>query len=77
MANKIEKICSTCINWHKYNKYANEAHKKDGGYCHSDCIGEDESPDCYTEYSLVYPFMEGGKFWTGPKFGCVNWSKKP
>lgn len=33
----------------------------------SDTPGEDE---------LVYPYYEGGRFYPGPEFGCVNWKKR-
>lgn len=43
------------------------------GYCRSEKLSEDYG-SCIGDRSdmLVYPYMEGGRFWVGPKFGCVH-----
>jgi hypothetical protein len=64
------KNCKTCEHWNRVTPYPNErSYYNSGGYCESPKIGEgiEHEPD-----SLVYSYMEGGSFWTGPMFGCVH-----
>jgi hypothetical protein len=44
-----------------------------GGLCKSPFMKEEYD---HTENSLVYSYSEGGSFWVGPKFGCVNHEPK-
>lgn len=66
--------CETCSNWVKYTDMERgppfPSAKMEGGICTSKKFVE----DCdYALDMLVYSYDEGGKFWTGPKFGCVHW----
>lgn len=61
--------CETCKFWKRNTAaYATEEEKR-GGFCHSEKIVE-YGP--YKEDMLVYSYCEDGRFWTGPKFGCVH-----
>jgi hypothetical protein len=67
--------CKTCKHWMPYSdKYpkghASEA-KKAGGLCQSEKLVEDLGDD-YGADMLIYEYLEGGGFWTGPDFGCVH-----
>ncbi len=42
-----------------------------GGICGSNKLAEDRGQG-YGHDMLVYPYNEGGEFWTGPEFGCVH-----
>jgi hypothetical protein len=42
-----------------------------GGICRSDKLIEDWGQGHGADM-LVYPYSEGGSFWTGPDFGCVH-----
>mgnify|MGYP001611991145 FL=1 len=62
--------CKTCQLWRPvvgefYNKEASN-----GGICKSGKITEEIGG--YAPDRLVYPYDEGGYFWTGPDFGCVH-----
>jgi len=66
--------CSTCKHWTPYiikhpNGYAKKD-ERDGGFCGNDKITEDLGR--HNHVMLVYSYNEGGEFWTGPDFGCVN-----
>lgn len=73
--------CATCKHWVSYlEKYPNGIlyHGSDvtiGGICQSlklaEASDEERQPDM-----LVYTYDEGGKFWTGPEFGCVHHQPK-
>lgn len=60
--------CKTCAHW---RAYTGPGKQQVGGYCQSEKIIEDREgrfePD-----ALVYSYCEGGRFWTGPEFGCVH-----
>ena len=43
-----------------------------GGLCDNPKIHEGGCD--YGMDALVYPYAEGGTFWTGPEFGCVHHS---
>jgi hypothetical protein len=63
-----DRKCKNCAYW----KPTPEDHG--GGQCQSENIVEDWYDDaCYRPDMLVYPYSEGGYFWTGPEFGCVHW----
>ena len=58
--------------------YCGECRHRDAeGYCTSDKLEEEwnrkRDDDC--EY-LIYSYPEDGRFWVGPKFGCVHFEKK-
>lgn len=67
--------CKTCKHWVRYSvKYPRSKEADDkmaGGICESEKFWEGDwyghPPD-----ALVYPYDEGGEFWTGPEFGCVH-----
>lgn len=67
--------CKTCKHWTPYTtKYPNGGAPEDersGGLCGSEKLTEDYGLGHGADM-LVYPFMEGGDFWTGPQFGCVH-----
>ena len=73
--------CRSCGKWEPYltafpNRiFAESEEKKAGGLCCSDKLVEDHS-GLHEKDMLVYPFTEGGHFWTGPDFGCVHWEPK-
>ena len=46
-------------------------HRNEKGLCESDKIQEDYGHEDTTDM-LVYPYLEGGYFEVGPKFGCVH-----
>lgn len=75
------KKCRSC-RWHRKVERQRPigAEEDNGSYCMSDKMyelgarpkgGEEFSPD-----HLVYAFNEGGYFWTGNSFGCVNWEDR-
>ena len=66
------KYCETCKQWQQTPISA--FHPVPGGYCLSDKLNEEYG---HAEDTLVYSDSEGGQFWTGPKFGCVNHEEKP
>lgn len=52
--------------------------RNDKGECTNEKLHEQ---DVYSfkrpeEDHLVYSYDEGGKFWVGPKFGCIHWRVK-
>lgn len=57
--------CKTCRHWIPV------ARGREGGICDSDMLTEDYGMP-YGPAMLVYPYNEGGEFWTGPEFGCVH-----
>ena len=63
--------CKTCKHWERGS--ANYADKDEhaGGFCRSEKIGEDHGQG-FKPDTLVYSYDEGGSFWTGAEFGCVN-----
>lgn len=68
--------CKTCKHWTIYTtKYPNKffaiEDKRAGGICGSAKLVEDIGQGHGADM-LVYPYNEGGDFWTGPDFGCVN-----
>ena len=67
--------CKTCKHWTPYaTKYPNGGAREDeraGGICGSAKLVEDYGQGHGADM-LVYPYSEGGEFWTGPDFGCVN-----
>lgn len=69
------KTCITCAKWVAYDKHypggSAVGAKRAGGYCTSSKIVENYE-DKYDPDMLVYPYCEGGEFWTGPNFGCVH-----
>ena len=74
--------CKDCNNWKPYTKiegYSYPENNKEvhGGYCESQFITEDScNRSDYKENALVYSYYESGSFWTGAKFGCVNFEDK-
>lgn len=70
--------CKTCVHW--VPELDQDGRIKEsrvlGGDCISHLIGEDYGRSAFTEKSLVYSYAEGGSFWTGPDFGCVNHEHK-
>jgi hypothetical protein len=45
------------------------------GICGSNKIMEDLAANyeaIESQDMMIYPYQEGGKFWVGPKFGCVH-----
>lgn len=73
--------CKTCIHWTPVPvKYPNMANRKDkylqGGICESENLMEAWGDSSYDKISLIYPYAEGGEFWTGPDFGCVHHKEK-
>jgi len=72
----MTKHCETCQNgepipdsWYINPSSERAARIGKGGWCTSKKIQEDLH---YEEDSLQYSYSEGGRFWVGPKFGCVN-----
>ena len=61
--------CKDCKFWDMKHEYTN------GGYCMNESIREDTGKE-FCENELVYSYEEGGFFWTGAKFGCVNFKEK-
>jgi hypothetical protein len=60
--------CKTCKHWNRSKPNFNPT--ADFGQCVSDKLAEsDVTP---TLDMLVYEYMEGGAFFTGPEFGCVH-----
>jgi hypothetical protein len=53
-------------------------HRDAGGYCNSDKLQEDWGNCTEDQKSdmLLYSFMESGRFWTGPNFGCIHHAEK-
>lgn len=63
--------CKTCVHWVQNEDAKHEF--ADGGYCGHGKVGEDYySEEAYQPDALVYSYLEGGRFWTGPEFGCVH-----
>ena len=71
--------CTTCKHWvpanEKYPRNHWDEDKQAGGLCESPKLTEDHEFR-HDADMLVYPYTEGGEFWTGPKFGCVNHEAK-
>ena len=67
--------CKTCEHWAPCSSDTSFANRKNdekaGGICRSDKITEDHWGRHGSDW-LVYPYQEGGYFWTGPDFGCVH-----
>jgi hypothetical protein len=67
--------CKTCKHWEPCaaNPHLAPVTKGAirGGVCRSDKLIEDWGQD-YSADMLVYPYSEGGGFWTGSDFGCVH-----
>jgi hypothetical protein len=70
--------CRTCKHWLPYRaKYPDSGAKEDeqsGGLCQSEKLTEDYYQGHGADM-LIYPYMEGGEFWTGADFGCVHHQK--
>ena len=66
--------CKDCKHWNKLQTNYGTSEHQAGGYCLSNSITEDYG--VYSENSLVYSYSESGSFWTGAKFGCVNFEDK-
>lgn len=66
MTETAKPTCSTC------------KHRDAGGYCNSDKLQEDWGHCTEDQKSdmLLYSFMESGRFWTGPNFGCIHHAGK-
>lgn len=68
------KTCKTCMFWSGEALFGNPdrftqrecTHDKLREYYFADAADDD----------LVYPYQEGGSFYTGPNFGCVHHVKK-
>lgn len=60
-------LCKTCAHWREGDR---RAIGYGGGVCRNPKITEDYGQR--TDDMLVYPYNEGGWFWTGPDFGCVH-----
>ena len=67
--------CKTCKHWTRVQeKYPGAFKSPDvnaGGICGSQKVVADYSGTHEADI-LVYPYPEGGEFWTGPDFGCVH-----
>jgi hypothetical protein len=47
--------------------------RTDDGHCTSEKVQEDWGQSAAERVdSLVYSYNESGRFWVGPKFGCVH-----
>jgi hypothetical protein len=74
--------CKDCQFWTPYLEYFDRVkpsgcREEFGGICTSHLIDEDCGSDSnHLENALTYPYQEGGYFWTGAKFGCVNFEEK-
>ncbi len=72
--------CETCKHWRPYASEFPNSFPTDGsvagGLCRNGKITEDYGGN-YGPDMLVYPYCEGGHFWTGPQFGCVNHEVAP
>lgn len=72
--------CKTCKHWNTYKDEFPRSLREDGhasgGICKSDKLTEEYSFRYYTNDRLVYPYSEGGYFWTGHNFGCVHHEEK-
>ena len=69
--------CKTCAKWEHDAEFYTLRHdgrvKIAGGICISEKLTEDYSDGQERGCDeLVYPYNEGGHFWTGPEFGCVH-----
>lgn len=67
--------CKTCAHWGEIDAYDWNELRKIGGYCNSEKLRE-TSEDAYDSDALVYSYDEGGRFWTGPDFGCIHHKSK-
>ena len=70
--------CKTCKHWTPYavaypGGWHMDPEQRAGGYCKTDKITE-YWYGSYKPDQLVYSYMEGGTFWTGPNFGCIHHS---
>ena len=74
--------CKDCKHWNACLPTAIEVELKFnplrslGGWCNNTNLKEYYEDSVHTENSLVYRYGEGGSFWTGAKFGCVNFEDK-
>jgi hypothetical protein len=60
--------CSTCAFWKPSDGiYSPEQTKECTSPKFFEWEGQPQTDDC-----LVYPYSEGGTFYTGPNFGCVH-----
>ena len=80
---RFMELCKTCIFWKPFSDaYPSEAkefssHKqRAGGICQSKKWVEKDYGDVYEADMMVYPYAEGGHFWTGAEFGCVHHEKR-
>lgn len=68
--------CQNCEHWQKKTHGAGGVVENQGGHCLNPLLAEDYGSDSYNHNGLVYSYNEGGCFWTGAKFGCVNFKEK-
>lgn len=66
--------CKTCTHWtpvlEKHVRFTlSREVELAGGFCGSGKLSEEYG---HGPTSLVYSYTEGGEFWTGAEFGCVN-----
>lgn len=66
--------CKDCTHWKPVPSYYVNQEKLKGGTCLNPLITEDYGD--YPENALVYSYLEGGSFWTGRLFGCINFKEK-
>lgn len=69
--------CKTCKHWVPYltefpGGATNSPDVRAGGHCHNDAKLTEDYGQGHGADMLVYPYSEGGRFWTGPDFGCVQ-----
>lgn len=67
--------CATCKHWTDDTHYMGVKHVR---RCASPKLAEpaDTPNDVDTSDMLFYSYDEGGRFYTGPRFGCVHWEAK-
>ncbi len=64
--------CKTCNDWTAMAPYG-----RNEDYEHRKCDSQKLTEGFFgvTADMLVYPYTEGGVFYTGPEFGCVHHSE--
>lgn len=64
--------CKTCVHWTDIAPY-DQPERFMVRMC--ECPKFQEDFYSHEEDSLCYSYLEGGKFYTGPKFGCIHHSE--
>jgi hypothetical protein len=75
---EIKMNCATCKNWTDDTDDMHYMGIKHVRRCASPKLAEPLGipNDVDTSDMLIYSYDEGGRFYTGPNFGCVHWEAK-